>query len=496
MDQDRQDYDNLAWDVNDDAWEEAQKYLRLSSTCDLVVSLVARKFGRNATLVTPLRIGGFNILYRVHVEGKSPDVMIRLPCPSLAQFPDEKTIQEAATALFLCQNTQIPVPKLFCYSRESEIGPFIILQHVENDGDMVDALAVPGLDPSTPPVLYEDISETQLSCLYYRLACCLLQLSQHGFPRIGSLVEADGGLFVVSQRPITQNMNNMLQLANIPRSVLPPRGRTYQTADDWYVALAEMHLAQLVFQHNDLVSSTEDCRNKYVARQLFFKLAKQKKLSNFGFVEDDWSAQSTTTSSTCPAPDGSGQFRLWCDDMRPTNFLVNQEKEIVAAIDWEFTYAAPTQFVLDPPWWLLLELPEMWSTNIDDWALIFERRLETWLSSMQKAEQTIKGYSSGSINQSDYMRESWKNGRFWLNYAARKSWAFDTIFWKFLDERFFGSREKDIPLWKARLHLLSTEEKMAMEPFVENKMMESKERTLVSWDPRDAKAHLSRVLFK
>ncbi|KAJ3457221.1 hypothetical protein MRS44_014362 [Fusarium solani] len=60
---------------------------------------------------------------------------------------------------------------------------------------------------------------------------------------------------------------------------------------------------------------------------------------------------------------------------------------------------------------------------------------------------------------------SWVTGRFWLNYAARKSWAFDTIFWKYLDERFFGEREKDIPkeaLWKDSVHLLSEEERAAM----------------------------------
>ncbi|KAH8586057.1 hypothetical protein B0O99DRAFT_645466 [Bisporella sp. PMI_857] len=39
------------------------------------------------------------------------------------------------------------------------------------------------------------------------------------------------------------------------------------------------------------------------------------------------------------------------------------------------------------------------------------------------------------------MRKSWKTGRFWLDYAAWKSCAFDNIFWKYLDYRFFGSRK-------------------------------------------------------
>jgi len=60
-------------------------------------------------------------------------------------------------------------------------------------------------------------------------------------------------------------MNDMLQLVNIPGVILPPQLKTYQTADEYYVWLAEMHIAQLVFQQNDLVRTEQECRNKYVA---------------------------------------------------------------------------------------------------------------------------------------------------------------------------------------------------------------------------------------
>lgn len=56
-------------------------------------------------------------------------------------------------------------------------------------------------------------------------------------------------------------------------------------------------MAQLIFQHNDLVTTADDCRSKYVARQLFRRLAKDHRLSNFGFADDDWSAQSKSWSS-------------------------------------------------------------------------------------------------------------------------------------------------------------------------------------------------------
>ena len=36
------------------------------------------------------------------------------------------------------------------------------------------------------------------------------------------------------------------------------------------------------------------------------------------------------------------------------------------------------------------------------------------------------------------MRESLETGAFWVNYAARKSWAFDAVFWSWIDAKYFG----------------------------------------------------------
>ncbi|KAL2754155.1 hypothetical protein ACRALDRAFT_1056424 [Sodiomyces alcalophilus JCM 7366] len=384
MDHAREDFDDLAWDRNDEAREQSMKDLRRISTCRALESFVGQKFDKHATLVSPINVGGYNILYRLSLEGMYPDVMIRLPFPNMTQFPDEKTLREAATVKFLYHNTQLPIPRQFDYglsSQNPDIGPFTILQHVENQGTLSDRLTTPNDDPDETHVLDP----------------------------------------------------------NIPESTL-------------------QHLCN-------------DCRNKYVARRLFHNLAKQGRLSTYGFKDDDWSFHSKTQPSTIsPAPPNSGSFRLWADDLRPGNILLNASDEIVALIDWEFTYAGPTQFILDPPWWLLLDVPEMWSSGIDDWAEVYSRRLETWLSAMKKAEESM-GPASMPFVLSTYMRESWETGRFWLNYAARKSWAFDTIFWKYLDKRFFGDRE-DVPkhdLWKTRIHLLSEDEQRAMDPFVERR---------------------------
>lgn len=90
---------------------------------------------------------------------------------------------------------------------------------------------------------------------------------------------------------------------------------------------------------------------------------------------------------------------------------------------------------------------------------------------MEEVEERV-GVSAASARLSTCMRESWETGRFWLNYAARKSWAFDSIYWKYLDERVFSKRGSNVQnheLWKARLDLLTDKERIAMEPFVRKK---------------------------
>ncbi|EKD14414.1 phosphotransferase [Drepanopeziza brunnea f. sp. 'multigermtubi' MB_m1] len=66
--------DNLAWDKSDEASEISQKRLRRTGTSELAASLAAQKFGRKARFEPPLLISGYNILYRIQVEGLTPDV--------------------------------------------------------------------------------------------------------------------------------------------------------------------------------------------------------------------------------------------------------------------------------------------------------------------------------------------------------------------------------------------------------------------------------------
>ncbi|CAF3457057.1 unnamed protein product [Fusarium graminearum] len=384
-------------------------------------------------------IGGFNVLYPIKIEGRSGNVLVRMPCLNQAVFPVEKTLAEAATVAYVDQRTHLRAPRVFHHGVDSYIGPFMIIEDLGSRRGMGQALEAPRENLNNPAVLQPDISKAKLNSLYVEMARCVLQSAQPRFPRIGDLAEVTPGSYSISGRPMTLNMNNMVQLQTF-------RNRYFRSKER---------------PHNDMVSSEDDCRNKYVARQLFRRLAKQGRLSSFGFAED-----------SC-----------------------HQTAQALFASDWEFVYAAPTQFILDPPWWLLLDVPEMWGAGIEDWRKTYETRLDPWISAMQEAEQEV---SPESFLFSTYMRESWTTGRFWLNYAARKSWAFDTIYWKYLDENFFGEREDGTPgekMWKTKVHLLSGKERAAMERLVQAKMAESRTRVLIEWEAESAKKHLSRFLF-
>ena len=202
-------------------------------------------------------------------------------------------------------------------------------------------------------------------------------------------------------------------------------------------------------------------------------------------------------------PAGHQTFDFGATTLGRSTLLINAHKiddevEVAAVIDWEFTYAAPAHFALDPPWWLLFETPEMSRpSGVDEWSKAYKPQLEIRLQAMEEQEKGA-AFLDG-IPLSVQMRESWETGRFWLNYAARKSWAFDAIYWTFLDELFFGARDAGVPdveLWKTRLDLLGRKEQQVMEPFVRRKMDESRERVLVEWEPAEARRRLSEVLFE
>lgn len=155
--------------------------------------------------------------------------------------------------------------------------------------------------------------------------------------------------------------------------------------------------------------------------------------------------------------------------------------QVVGVVDWEFTYSAPVEFSHSPSYWLLLEQPEYWSDGIEAWAAEYERRLPVFLKILIECENSAieRGRLTEGQRLSTPMRQSWDSGDFWVAYAARKNFAFDAIFWKFLDARFLGSNAAgNDDRWKQRMDSLDEKASTSMEKMVDKKLMEMEVRAL------------------
>lgn len=345
-----------------------------------------------------------------------------------------------ATMRYVAANTTIPVPRVYHYRTAAEnptgLEPFIIMDYIEHHQNMTRAL----LDPKRPiderPVLDPDIGQEKLELLYGQMANILLQLSAVTFHRIGSLgPPGDDGSASVDRRPLTINMNDLIVHTKMPTGILPDK--TYDAVKEWYVSLADMHMAQFTLQYNDAAEDDGDVRDKYVARKLFRRVIDKNKLF--------------------PGRDNApGRFKLFSQDLRPANVLLDEKLRVVGVIDWEFAYAAPAEFTYDPPWWLLLLEPESWPGGYREWMKAYEPRFDTFLRVLEAEERKMGLAGSGSRAAeplSRSMQRSWEAKDWMINYAMRDSWAFDFIWWKFLDERHFGPNEDQDH--RARLDLLS-----------------------------------------
>ncbi|UNI23869.1 hypothetical protein JDV02_009662 [Purpureocillium takamizusanense] len=467
--------DDLAWEKSDeqvDAWERA---LHNAETYRAIGILILKyRPGDPLELHRPIR-GGYNIIFRLQYKDGSSAVM-RIPHKGAVKFPDEKVGYEVATMRYVAANTTIPVPHIYHHGTGAEnptgLGPFIIMDYIEHERTMSDALNDPLLQPDESHILNSNISEPILELLYGQMANIMLQLSMLSFPRIGSLLQDEHGDISVAGRPLIQNMNSLVEFASVPPTWLP--SQPYSTSKEWYTAMADMHMMQATFQRNDTILDEDDARDKFVARRLFQRAATSGRL----YVEVDDPNDETS---------GTG-FLLYSEDLRPSNVLIDEKLRVVGVIDWEFAYAAPAQFSFDPPWWLLLKSPEYWPDGYSSWIEACRPRFETFLGALEREEKLLGARSSllgcpGGVSLSQRMRRRWEDQSWLVNYASRNSWAFDFIFWRYIDQSHYGPNEDGDH--RARLGLLGSEELSVMDDFVKLKMEELKTRALVVPESRD-----------
>ncbi|QPG98682.1 hypothetical protein C2857_007860 [Epichloe festucae Fl1] len=462
----RMPFDDVSWEESENIESAWVKSILEETTLRAIGDFIVKhRQGIPVEMCDP-KAGAFNVLFRMKFRDGGSAV-IRFPKPGCTMFPEEKIRNEVATIRYIQDNTSIPVPFILHWGTREEsplgLGPFIIMEYINHETDAGKVLNMPELGWQDRPRLNPQVNPDTLDTLYRQLADVLLQLSKLEFPRIGCLEEIADSEWEVRRRPLSIHTNELVRLGTLPRRKLPDS--TFANSFEYFEALAQLHSDHLEHQRNDAVDSETDCRRKYIARRLFCKLIKERKVASGAHT--------------------NGPFKLWCDDFRPTNVLLDANMQIVGVVDWEFTYAAPAEFCFAPPWWLLLEQPEYWPDGIEDWIEIYEVRLKTFLKAMMDAEE--RAIASGRLEEdqrlSPKMKASWDSGDFWFIYGARKNFAFDAIFWRELHSRFFEKAEvSPEDAWMTRLDEMDEMEKTDMEEFVERKMKSMGTRVL-AWEP-------------
>ncbi|KZF26708.1 kinase-like protein [Xylona heveae TC161] len=442
------DFDNIAKEQSDRIFQVWIQNLLRNSPEDLAGKLASRHCP--GTPVTALRLsnGAFNICYRVTYED-GRRVEVRFAALGRVIARNEKVEDEVAIMSYIGRHTAIPVPKVLGYGK-CVVGPYIVMSFIEGK-----SLSAYLRDSAQETVaLSSTISTSTLRRAYFSMSEILLELSKPEFPCIGAIRQDESGSWTVLKRPLTFNMNRLTQFSNIPHSIFrqPPFG----TAADYFEELAQQHFHHLELQRNDAISDEADCRKKYIARCLFRKISHE------------------ISKRHC-----SGPFRLYCDDFHPDNVLVDASTLVVTGVvDWEFAYAAPVEFTYAAPWWLLLERPEDWEPDLDQFLTRFMPRFRTFLEVLEDCE--TRKIKDGSLLQhqrlSIAMKDSLGSGLFWICLASRHSSMFDEIYWNIIDPRFFGQ----FTTIQDRLCLLTTEERLNIDTFIEKKVHQASERNLVS----------------
>ncbi|KAL3475452.1 phosphotransferase enzyme family protein-like protein [Aspergillus californicus] len=389
--------------------------------------------------------GAFNVTFRFSFNDGAPDVIIRFPKPghTATVYRDEKVANEVQVMECLRENTDIPIPRIHSWGLTAEgphgLGPFIIMDVV--DGVLLSSILNHPDKKGIGFLLNPDLDMSILDKVYHQIARYMIQLSQLTFSRIGAISKDDAtGTWSVTGRPLTYNMNELRAVTNYPEGQFPTA--PFDRASDYFRSVANVHLTHVWTQRN-IAYDPEEAQLRFIARHRMAQLIPK-------YCADD-----------------SGPFTPFCDDMRPSNMLVDPETlRITGVIDWEFTNAMPAQFSYDPPWWLLLTGPESWLDRyaMEEFLILYEPRLEQFLRALEhvETEAALEGKQASGPPLSSRMRESWKTRQFWFDYAVRNSFEGDSVYWAALHEGGPG------------IELLDDKARAELEPFTQKKMEQLK----------------------
>ena len=223
---------------------------------------------------------------------------------------------------YLSKYTSIPIPCVYHWgcTKESpqQLGPFMIEEFIEGE-NLGDILKKSTDNEADPAILDPAIDEAKLNIVYEQIAGFMLELSRLEFSRIGAISkDTVSGEWTIAEPSLTYDMNEVVGFTGFPANYFTTMP-SFSRSSDYFAARAQCLQAHLETQRNIAFEDGDITWNRYVARHCFGKL-----IATHGIVDD------------------SGPFRIFCDDLRPFNMLVNPKTmHITALLDLEFTNVMP-----------------------------------------------------------------------------------------------------------------------------------------------------------
>ncbi|KAH0594388.1 hypothetical protein MHUMG1_07738 [Metarhizium humberi] len=281
----------------------------------------------------PVKHGSFNVCFFVQFATPSSDGVpdrwvVRLPIPEEVPWIDEKMDVEIATMKYVAANTTIPVPRIRAHSsaKNSPIKmAFIIMDYIK--GKNLRELGFPkDLD-----VWYSGTTQPTKARekMYQNLAQVYIQLRQLEFPEIGALglpKEDHDQSIRVRHRPLCIEILLQQREDLAPASRFPEH-KTFKTSKEYVDAL-------LWLGENLLDKGTNSMLDIRGERGLYASHDFRR------FVMESW----------LDAAQDCGPFVLVHGDLAIQNLLWDDDLNLVAVLDWEWSSVMPLQFFVPPPW--------------------------------------------------------------------------------------------------------------------------------------------------
>lgn len=149
------DYDDVLWDQSGSIFEPwKNKILEHETLREIGTFIYKHKGGLPDELFSPKR-GSLNLIFNMRLKD-GDSAVIRFPCPGASIFPEEKVQREVAVMQFLEFYTSLRISHVLYHGDEESpcgLGPFIIMEHISNERNLIDSLNIPGRSSQERPIL-------------------------------------------------------------------------------------------------------------------------------------------------------------------------------------------------------------------------------------------------------------------------------------------------------------------------------------------------------